>query len=148
MGSGIKAKALLLVGIGALANAISCTPPEARTSPQKPAMGGPQQQVDAKRVQLTREGIIETAWGEARKSGLDPNNSDATYDAGNAAWRHMEARMAEVASSVGSSAPPPMFEGHDYQVVYFHRRDAVTGGLLYIFVDINTGKVLGSLAGQ
>lgn len=148
MGSGMKAKVLVLVGIGAFASTLSCKPPEAGTSPQKPAMGGPQQQAGAKPVQLTREGIIERAWAEARKSGLDPNNSDATYDTGNAAWRHMEARMADVASSVGAPAPPPMFGGHDYQVVYFHRRDAVTGGLLYIFIDINTGKVLGSIAGQ
>jgi hypothetical protein len=147
MGLGIKARILLLVGIGAFASTLSCAP-ETKTSPPKSAAGGAQQQGEAKQVQLTREGIIETAWREARQRGYDRDNSDATYDSGNAAWRHMEARMAEVARSVGESALPPMFQGHEYQVVYFHHRDPTLGGLLYVFVDINTGKVIGSVVGQ
>lgn len=147
MGSSIKVRILLLVGIGVLASTLSCAP-ETKTSPRKPAVGGARPQGEAKQVQLTREGIIETAWREARQRGYDPDNSDATYDSGNATWRNREARMAEVAHSVGDSAPPPMFEGHEYQVVYFRQRGATTGGLLFVFVDTNTGKVLGSLVGQ
>jgi hypothetical protein len=145
--SGMKAKVLLVVGIGVLASTVSCTP-ETQAPRRRPAVGAPKQQAAAQPVQLTREGVIQIAWREARQSGYDPNNSDATYDSGNAAWMHMEARMTEVARNVGSSAPPSMFAGHDYQVVYFHHRDAVVGGLLYVFIDINTGRVLGSIAGQ
>jgi hypothetical protein len=137
-------RAGLLLGAALGLATMSCGSPDAPT----PAPNNPPAQVDANLTALSREQIIEAAWSEARRNGYNHDNADATYDSGNAAWRHMEARMADFARNVGETGLPPMFEGHDYQVVYFHRRGAVAGGLLYVFIDINTGKVLGSIAGQ
>ncbi len=148
MSSDRKTQVLLLAVVGILAGVLSCTPAAKTTTPAKPAADGGPQQPTAAPASLTRDGIIKTAWTEARKHGYDPENADATFDTSNVTWKNREARSLALARSVGEPNLPPMFAGREYQVVYFHKRGALSGGLLYVFIDVNTGKVLGSVVGQ
>lgn len=93
---------------------------------------------------LTEQQITEIANSKAVSEGIPPEESNIYYDVGNKDW-------SETLASLRKNSPDYVKErgdfdelrGHDYQtIIYTPKNPDTLGGVLFVFIDRVTGKVI------
>ena len=93
---------------------------------------------------LTEQQIIEIANSKAESEGFSLKESNVNYDVGNTDWH-------ETLASLKKDRPDYFKErdsfnelrGRKYQtVIYIPKSNYVLGGILFVFVDSDTGEVI------
>ena len=151
----MKARMMLPACLVACMAVASCRPLGPDRAAKQPGSNAPKEQMRTSERSLSRERIIEIADAEARRRGCYPDEWVTIYDEGNAHWKstwaEIEARRVEtealrVRFNLDIKPQPPVsmpeFDGRDYQVIIYRRRDIPPSGDLLILVDRNTGEVL------
>jgi hypothetical protein len=83
---------------------------------------------------------LKLATQKALEEGVDVADSDILYDEGNSEWteyhqtnRSAASRIADVLHAVANS---------DYQAIRFSPKTPMLGGVLWVFLERNTGDII------
>jgi hypothetical protein len=96
------------------------------------------------RHSLSEQQIIEVANAKAKSEGAPLKESNIYYDIGNKDWHETLASLKKNSSDyVEERDNFDVLKGHNYQTVIYTPKNPLTlGGVLYVFVDIDTGEVI------
>jgi hypothetical protein len=97
--------------------------------------------VGCKQNMLTEKAILKIANTEAEKRGHILESDNIYYDHGNKLWKE---KLGYIGKNVPDQAERlKVLDNRKYQAVHYYPKDKMTlGGLLWIFVDKETGEVI------
>ncbi len=96
----------------------------------------------------TRSEILEVTDKEAQRLSYFIDEMSVSFDADNSVWqRHMKA-YARLSGMTAIETKLRQLNAQDYWAVYYGPLGEQRGGDLWVFVDRQTGDILGTIQGQ
>ena len=92
-----------------------------------------------------RGDILKIANREAEQLGYDLSRMSVAFDEDNSQWQEYQTAHARATQTQEISE---QLNGRVYQAVYYSPEKIQLGGDLWVFIDADTGDVIGTIQGQ
>ena len=87
---------------------------------------------------LSKEGIVKVAAAKASEEGVNLNEVSVLYDTDNVRWD----KVSRTLSTPETKRHLDVLRRRDFQAVAFTPRRRMLGGVLWVFIDRQTGRVI------
>ena len=94
-------------------------------------------------AKATKDQLITTARETIQKGGVDLDGVNVIYDDGNTYWNERVAYLVKDTSQNHGILPHGILKTKEYQVVYFDFMESSPIGDTWVFMDPDTGDVIG-----